>query len=1746
MQFKINKISTLNQKMKTSKTSSLSWQNKLISTALASASLFLGAPQLALATVPNVTATNLIVTAGSATAVVTGTSALTITVPGSASNNTVLQWQNFSDGTTSGGQLAASDTVTFNLPTSTSGVLNNIVGNMATVLNGHINSNGNVFFLNPAGIIVGSNSIINVNNFYASTVTDTSATGYFASNGNLGVFNGVTQITGTTSGIIYVQSGASISTALGNGSINLASAYSGASIIINNITNYTGGSTLNTNNTGTVWGAIGGTGSAVVSGIEVDSASTAGNINIISQGSGASVITGNNTNSVSGLTLNTGYVGSTGVLSGGNLSIVTNAGPIIVNGPIAAAGNISLVVNTPNSTSTVGYGSQLGSSVTSNVAAAGALTITTNANISFANVTPLGNLNSVGAANINAGTAGNVNINGDLGSGTLAGNQITLAGTTQSSRTYSNVTAYGAASLTNPGSVAITLAQVGGGITLQSVSGTASLGSSAALSTINGANSLISGYSGATISTANFNVGGTNASTLFVATTNSGLTAKPSNVSLVNVNVNGPIVASANTGTVGLTGVNEISNVNTAQPITLTTTNGSITLSSVTTTNGNITATASSPLSVPASSITLYNVANNTPNRAATADTFVTGNGNIAFNGYSSIATNVAATSGINNDTSANGNGNITSSGNQSFGGTVSITACTGSISLTNVSIGGVTPASGVVPTTNAVSLTTKNTTLSGGNITFKALSDANVTIITGTLGIPSTTAIYVSSTGNLTTGSTTIAAPSISLIADSAGGPVGNLVLGANITPTANQNTSTDVVTLQSAGNLSTLNQTVSGTVYGITNNAVTLKLTSVTGNINIDSLSSFALGNLTATATAGNVTFNTTGTYTLNGGTVTAANGTISQINGGLLSNTVGTTTALQTLTLNASTITLNGNNTLPSVVLVGGVNGVTVNSGAATTTNIASGSNLAGSLTVTAAGPISIGAANTDTVKVSGFTVLSTLNTVSGGAISQLSDTGSLIGGVSALTNGSNITLGTTANSATLGQISASANGGTVTVYSGTAANLGTVLASTLNVFANGITNTSGSVNVSGNANLFSGTPAVYGGAQAVPGSIILGNASNQAAITNVNVIYGNNLTLNATNATANGVSNTSVFASSPITTLVLNDTSSGNLTFTSTATGVAVGTVAASATSGTLTYSANSGTTGSGAISTSSGAIIASGSGLGNVTFNLANDTSSTTSYIINLGSFTLNNVISSPTATGALVVSANSNPALASTLTLGTGINLQGSGSVTFYSGNAQNTGVTLSGGVSDSGSAVTVNSSAQTIITGKTISITNPLSSYGPVQITSNGSVNFTNNGNVILTNLTLNSGASGASYITSTTGNISQVNAMYIATAKAPTLSFTAASTGNNGVNLGVPTNTVWTGAITNITASGNSAYVTNNDINLGTISILPSTNASPTSSQLSVSTTSGNITQTSTSGVYVWGATTLTQAGSGATTGISLPNGAGNNFGAINVNATTNSNIVENATTAYSSVSAVNWTAQSLKGDVINTTNSNPIIVTGNTTLISNTGNINIASPLTGNNTLEGSGKLISVSAAGNVTLNDYSNLTTLANASTVGGNLSVTNSKNNGTIADQAGTSGITVTGIASFLETGSVVGYINLTGINNKFGGLLTKAVTSATIFASGNLVLAPGSAVGTESITVTGNITTNGTGGSSYTNLYLTTNLGSVTISNPTSISSSLTITAPLGTVNLAGLSASVDLKGNTPTVTSSTYIPPST
>ena len=1824
--------------MKTSKTPRLSWQNKLISTALASVSLFLGAPQLTLATLPSISSSNLVVTQGTATASITGsnttssTNTLTIAVPGTTSSNTVLNWQNFSDGTSIGGQLASNDTIFFNLPTANSAILNNILGNMATVLGGHISSNGNLFFLNPAGIIVGASSVINVNNFYASTIADATAPGYFFANGTLGVLNGVPQTTyASGTGVIYVQSGSSITVTPGSGSVNLVSNYSGSPISISNGT-YTGpgsgSATLNTNNTGTAWGYIGGAANAVVSGIAVDSLTNSGNLNIIALGS-AGVITGNGNSN--GITLNQAYVASSTTLGGGNLTIGTSSGAIVINGPIATEKNISMVVSNPTSSSTIGYGSAIGS--TSNVSAGGTVNISTAANVNFYSGSAPSNyigLNSVGAATINAGSNGNITIYGDLNGGTLYGNDVVVTSPGSLARAYTNVTSYGTTTINSVGNLTISNLQTAAGMVISSTNGTAAVGSGttlAALSTINGtpdytptiAGNSIIGFTGATLTNAVVNVGSNVAANLTVETNNiSGSVAgsytppsnviyyeststKPANVNITNVTVNGSVNAYAlGAGSVTLSGITVLSNntaSNGSRTITAITNNGSITLSSVTTNNGAILATAYyTPLSgTPANSITLTNVVNQTTNYAfgtaplaiASLDNFNTGNGNIAFNGYITTNSGILANSGnaaqqgVNklNPTTLGGTGsegNITTSGINIFNGPSNLTSNSGTITLT-ATIGGSTTAQ---YTANTVTLTTTNAAPqngTAGNITFLANSDAVVNILGDAVppdakSTLNSFAVTISATGNLTTVGS-ITAPTISLVADSAKNTTGNLYLGGNVRTTLNLNTSTtSSITLQSYGNVSTLNMSSTAATYGISGNAQTLKLTSVGGNVDIantnaDPTQPVFIGNVTATATVGSVTLNSAGGFTSNGMTISAANGSFSEVNGTSLINTGNSN---NTLSITAASALLGGNNSINGLKLVGGANGMIVNSGSSTqTVTLNSGTNVTGAVSITSSGPIQIGNANTDTVSISGFTTLSTLNTInpatgavignSNGSITTVADSTTLTNGISALTygasnsGGGNVTLGTTSNSGLIGQVSASALGGNVTVYTGTALNLGTISAANLNVVSNGVTNTSGALLITANANIFSGTPAQYGGAQAVPNSIQLGSTTTPAAITNINVTQGNSLNIVA--ATGVGVTATNVYAPIPMTNVVINDTDSASTASMSLYAPTSIGTITAATNGGALTVTGGT-SIGSGSLSTTTGGITVTATGLGNVTFNLGNATKSST--ITNLGTFTLNNLVNSSGATGAVTVSSNSNPGTggASSLVLGTGINLQGSGLVTFTSGNSQTAGVTLTGGVSDtSTSSVTINAAAVTTFNGKTISITNTSSSYGPVAFTSNGTVTYTANGNISLAGLTLGTAATGTTAITSLTGNISQAKQFgapvaFNITGKSESLSFTAASSGNAGIALASDANTgatitnsiASTTGVINISASGNVALRTDNNISLGSVSVIPSTTSAPSDSQLSLVSTTGNITQSSTSGVYVWGATSLTATGTAALTGVSLTNGAGNNFGALSV-STTNSNIVENATSSYAALNATNWTATSLKGDISTATNNSAFVVTGNSIITASNGNINLAGQAT--NQLEGIGSTITLSTGGNATVLETNSLTTIAAGSKIGGNLSITNAKNNASVRDQGGVTAIVVSGIASLNATGTN-GTINFAGSNNSFGGLSLRG-TTADVYAVGNFILAPGSAVTSAVLISTngGNFTTAGLGGSTYGYLTISTNLGNVTISNQTSITSGLSINAPLGTVNLSGLSSSVDLHGLTPVITAATYIPPS-
>jgi len=1704
--------------MKTLKTPSLSWQNKLISTALASLSLILGAPQLAMATLPVITASNLVVQAGSATASVSNTNttgaaeSLTVTA---TSANTVLSWTNFSDNTANGQLLTANDTIYFNLPTN-GAILNNITGGNTTILGGSIKSNGNVFFLNPAGVIIGANSNINVNGLYISTIPDTTAISYFFANGTLGVFNGVAQVPTLDSGIIYIQSGANISTASGTGQISLASAYAGAPVAIAS----TGSNTLNGNFTASTGaytasftlnnGAATPINGGSVTGITVDSLVANGNLTIISQGAGATVNAGSTS-------MQSGYPAAGGLLTGGNENITTNGGNVNL-GAITNGG--TLVVNTSNSVS--GAGLITGSGA---IALLGGANLTTNGSAITINSGSGGSLTTGSSVAIAAGSTGNINIAGSIGGtgSVISGNSVTLSNSATAATTLSSVTTYGTFTATETGSLTVNLVQSGQGVNITSSAGSVNVGSSVAVSTINGlyntGNSVyLAGATGATFTNANVNVNSNTNSEIAVITRN---TSKSAPVSITSVTTNGAstgILATSSTGTVTLSSVSVVGS--TASLVSVTTANAAITLTNVSVNNGNIVASSANNGAYNYT-LALTNITNNSL-VSNSADSFTTTNGNITIAGYNSISNTSNFGAGTAGSSTAAFSVSTLSTANSSFGGPVTVSTGNGAITLTGITMLGSTSAQ-ISANSLGLSVTTNNS-----NITVGALSNLNVATLSSgpAIGLSNQT-LTISSTGNLQI-IPQVLAPNIVLVAG------GNLTLNAGGVKAYQNTQNTSSVSIQTGGDLSTslaLNNSSSYTPQK------SLTLTSVSGNVNVDS--SLAIGNTyggstTITATVGNVNISTAGAFTTNGLKITAGNN-ITENNNGIIDNSVGGTQLATSATLNAgNSINLTGNNTFPNITLIATGNAsITTgnqNIGASSvspssTTNIATGTNVGGNLTVVTAGAISLGVNSTDTINVTGFTTLNTTNTSSSSAtISTVALSPTLSQGVSALTNYANVSIGAAGGTPTIGQISVSANlGGSVvtSINTSTPLNLGAIYTNTLNINSPSVNNTSGLVNVSGNANIIAGTSTL-------PGSVVLGNAASTANISTVNLITAGSLTLNESN---NNPTTIATGANSLSSVSIVGTT--GNVKYTSSG---GVANVGISTTSGLITYvTANTGT---GSIATQTGSITATSTGLGAVSFNIG---SANNSVITNQGSFTLNNVVSSGSA--GLTVSANSGTT-ASTLTLGSGIVLTGNGVVNFEAG----TTTANTGAVVDSAYPIVSTSTGNTYFYGKSISITNSGSSYGPISLTSNGAGNvvFTSNGNVVIAGMSLGTAASGTDSITSTSGNITQIGNITISNASSP-ITFQASSTGNNGVVLNTNTNSIYGTNPISIIASGNSALQTNNSIVLRTVTIVPAAGATPSATdlQLSVTTTSGNISQGSGS-VNVWGNTLFNANG---TNGVNLSN-AGNNFGAITIQSgstTGNVAIVEAATSAYNSVVANNFTATSTYGDIITATPNGQINVAGNSVLNGN--NVTLTNAT---NILNGTGGTVYVKAAGNANLVDNALFSTIANGSSVGGNFTLTDSTPYATIQDTAGTSGITVTGIASLLATGSTGavnnGQINFAGTNNKFGGLVTKSGGMNSVTVSGNLVLVPGSADTNGYFTaLNGNITTSGSGAvGTYGYLTLVTSYGNVTVSNDLKVTSALTINAPLGTVNLSGMSVSVDLTNASNVVITPTVLNPAT
>ena len=88
-----------------------------------------------------------------------GTSALTIR---QSSDRGIIHWQDFS--------IARGESVKFLQPGANSAILNRVTGGKRSDLLGTLQANGNVYLINPSGILIGAGAVIDTNSFIASTL----------------------------------------------------------------------------------------------------------------------------------------------------------------------------------------------------------------------------------------------------------------------------------------------------------------------------------------------------------------------------------------------------------------------------------------------------------------------------------------------------------------------------------------------------------------------------------------------------------------------------------------------------------------------------------------------------------------------------------------------------------------------------------------------------------------------------------------------------------------------------------------------------------------------------------------------------------------------------------------------------------------------------------------------------------------------------------------------------------------------------------------------------------------------------------------------------------------------------------------------------------------------------------------------------------------------------------------------------------------------------------------------------------------------------------------------------------------------------------------------------------------------------------------------------------------------------------------------------------------------------------------
>jgi filamentous hemagglutinin family protein len=315
---------------------------------------------------PGTGSTNLQTTAGVTTALNNG--ALVITAP----DKSVLTWQAFGSGTDT---IGITDTLNYTLPSKTSSVLNIVAGGASTTIDGTINSNGNVFILNPNGIVVGGGARIETNRLALSTSDNPAfASYYFQQNGKLPSQDGLVPAAGSAT----INSGAIISVTE-NISINAKNFTLNGAVIQGNLT-VTADGNVNVGASGLTY-VKGGLDVTNVAGATV--LGSAGNNlivteNITATGGANSTFTASAPANIQtkSLTVTSGTVTAdrvnTGVVTANGTNVTVAASPNFITPVVTVTGNGTVNVTAPGALSTSVTNTGAGATT---VNAVGALTL---------------------------------------------------------------------------------------------------------------------------------------------------------------------------------------------------------------------------------------------------------------------------------------------------------------------------------------------------------------------------------------------------------------------------------------------------------------------------------------------------------------------------------------------------------------------------------------------------------------------------------------------------------------------------------------------------------------------------------------------------------------------------------------------------------------------------------------------------------------------------------------------------------------------------------------------------------------------------------------------------------------------------------------------------------------------------------------------------------------------------------------------------------------------------------------------------------------------------------------------------------------------------------------------------------------------------------------------------------------------------------------------------------------------------